>query len=165
MHRKTKTALPFWCLLQNNNWGNQGSLFGFSLCVRALLASIQMVTPCSSSPRLCDEFEKIAEKALTTPTDTQKLIELKVTNPNDCVTDPLGAVSYSAYNCLSQFSPLSCKDTDPSLYMFLFTPTNWNVSMAAINHLFSFLSISILPYWGSATLVYIVALCSHPGLH
>uniref|UniRef100_G3NCJ3 Dynein axonemal heavy chain 7 n=1 Tax=Gasterosteus aculeatus aculeatus TaxID=481459 RepID=G3NCJ3_GASAC len=26
---------------------------------------------------LCDEFEKIAEKALTTPTDTQKLIELK----------------------------------------------------------------------------------------
>lgn len=28
--------------------------------------------------RLCDEFERISEKALTTPSNTQELMELKV---------------------------------------------------------------------------------------
>lgn len=30
--------------------------------------------------RLCEEYEKIAEKALTSPANTEHLMELKVTN-------------------------------------------------------------------------------------
>uniref|UniRef100_A0A7M4ERW8 Dynein axonemal heavy chain 7 n=1 Tax=Crocodylus porosus TaxID=8502 RepID=A0A7M4ERW8_CROPO len=82
--------------------------------------------------RLCDEFEKIAEKALTTPSNTQELMELKayVQKVETCDMLELEQKLVDAKNCLAFL--IECTNLSPADIRLNNSVFQWYARMAEI---------------------------------